>query len=143
MVPKRAMHHICLRLSRSFVWIDLLSSEIWNEFTDHIMGFCVTEPGFLGENLLWEKWPNMVGNGPQNRVFGRFKKIRSLILSENSVKWKCLWSFKTLQKRLSCKILVIVQNCSWPTRLGYLLIVNILWMDWCLALIFFYVVRRN
>ena len=32
--------------------------------------------------------------GPKNKVFGLFKKIKSLVLSEIGVKQKFLWFFK-------------------------------------------------
>ena len=54
-------------------------------------------------------WAKMTKNGqkwPKNRVFGLFKKIRSLVLSGINVKRKFLWFINILRK-LHAKNLVL------------------------------------
>ena len=72
-----------------------------------------------------QKWP-------QNMVFGLFKKIASLVLSEIYVKWKLLWFINNLPKfhaweKSSSQ--VIAKNGSQPMRFQYSLIINISFID--------------
>ena len=68
----------------------------------------------------------------QNRVFGLFKKIMSLVLSGICVKRKFLWFINILQKLHAWEkssSQVIAKNGSWPMRFQYSLIVNISLID--------------
>ena len=47
---------------------------------------CVTEPDFLENIRIRQKRVKKVKNDPKACVFGLFKKIRSLVLSEIGVK---------------------------------------------------------
>lgn len=38
---------------------------------------------------------------PKNSVFGLLRKISSLVLSENNLKWKLVWSINILRKQHS------------------------------------------
>ena len=84
----------------------------------------------------------MTKNGqkwPQNRVFGLFKKIMSLVLSGLCVKRKFLWFINILQKLHAWEksgSQVIAQNGSCSMRFQYSLIVNISLIDQYLNLIF-------
>ena len=63
----------------------------------------------------------------QNRVFGLFKKIMSLILAGICVKRKFLWFINILLKLHAwekCGSQVIAENDSHPMRFQYSLIVN-------------------
>ena len=72
----------------------------------------------------------MTQNGqkwPKNRVFGLFKKIKSLVFSGICVKRKFLWLISILRKLHAWKksgFQVIAENFSWPMRFQYYLIVN-------------------
>ena len=72
----------------------------------------------------------MTQNGqkwPKNRVFGLFKKIKSLVFSGIFVKRKFLWLISILRKLHAWKksgFQVIAENFSWPMRFQYYLIVN-------------------
>ena len=79
-----------------------------------------------------QKWP-------QNRVFGLFKKIMSLVLSGICVKRKFLWFINILRKLHAWEKSgseVIAKNCSRPMRFQCSLIADISLMDKYLALIF-------
>ena len=68
----------------------------------------------------------------QNRVFGLFKKIMSLVLSGICVKQKFLWFINILQKLHAWEksgSQVIAKNGSRPMRFQYSLIVNISLID--------------
>ena len=68
----------------------------------------------------------------QNRVFGLFKKIKSLILSEIGVKRKFLWFTDILLELHAWEksgSQVITKNGSRPMRFQYSLIVNISLID--------------
>ena len=77
----------------------------------------------------------MTKNGQKwrtNSIFGLFKKIKSLGLSEIGVKRKFLWSTNTVQKLHAWEksvSQVIAKSHSWPRRFQYSLIVNISLMD--------------
>ena len=68
----------------------------------------------------------------KNRVFGLFKKIKSLVLSGIGVKRKLLWSINILQKLHVWEksgSQVMVKNGSQPLKFQYSLIVSISLMD--------------
>ena len=74
---------------------------------------------------IGQKWP-------QNRVFGLFKKIMSLVFSGICVKRKFLWFINILQKLHAWEkssSQVIAKNGSRPMRFQYSLIVNISLID--------------
>ena len=87
--------------------------------------------------IFWKKSPSgkYDQNGqkrPKNMVFGLFKKIKSLVLSEICVKWKFLWFINLLQKLHAWEKSgseVIAKNGSWPLRFQYSLIANISLID--------------
>ena len=63
----------------------------------------------------------------KNRVFGLFKKIMSLFLSEICVKWKFLWFINILQKLHAWEksgSQVIAKNCSQPMGFQYSVFFN-------------------
>ena len=71
---------------------------------------------------------NYQKEGTKNRVFGVFKKTKSLFLSGIGVKRKLLWSFNILQKLHDwgkSGSQVMVKNGSGPMRFQHSLIVNI------------------
>ena len=79
-----------------------------------------------------QKWPKKI-------VFGLFKQITSLFLSEIGVKSKFLWFINILRKlhaREKSGAQVIAKNGSPPMRFQYSLIVNISLIDYYLTLIF-------
>ena len=84
----------------------------------------------MSQNRIFLK-ENEVKNGqkgPQNKVFGLFKKIKSLVLSEIDVKQKFLWSFNILRKLHVWEksgSQVMDKNDSQSLRSQYSLIVNI------------------
>ena len=84
--------------------------------------------------LFWKKSASGK-NGqkwPKNRVFGLFKKIRSLVLSEFGVKPELLWFFNILQRLYALEksfSQVMAKNDPWPMRFQYSLIVNISLID--------------
>ena len=84
---------------------------------------------FFGKNYHWAK----MFKNDSNRVFGLFKKIMSLVLSEICIKQKFLWFINILQNSGSQ---VITKNCSRSIRFQYSLIVNISVIDEYLTLIF-------
>ena len=58
------------------------------------MNMCLWQPNFLDKSPSGkndQKWP-------ENRCFGLFRKICSLVLFENGVEWKHLWLFSFLWK---------------------------------------------
>ena len=77
----------------------------------------------------------MTKNGqkwPQNRVFGLFKKIKSLVLSRICVQRKFLWFINILQKLHAWEKSVSqvkAKNGSWPMRFQYSLIINFSLID--------------
>ena len=75
--------------------------------------------------IFWEKKPHQakmnqnVQKWPKNRVFGLFKKIMSLVLSEICVKRMFLWFIDILRKLHAWEksgSQVIAQNGSLPVR---------------------------
>ena len=75
---------------------------------------------------------NDVTKEPKNKVFGLFKKTKSLVLSGIGVKRKFLWSFNILRKLHALEksgSQVMAKNDSWPIRFQYSLIVNISLVD--------------
>ena len=52
----------------------------------------------LGKRPCWAKMTKHRQKWPQNRVFGLFKKIKSLVLSRICVQRKLLWFINVLQK---------------------------------------------
>ena len=80
---------------------------------------CVWQPNFLdkspsGKNN--QKWP-------ENRCFGLFRKIYSLVLFENSVEWKYLWPFSFLWKPHMCEkssSQVMAKNALYQKYPGFL-----------------------
>ena len=57
---------------------------------DHV-GLCVTEPDFPGKISFSEKRAKKAPKGPKNRVFGPLRKIDSLVVAINYLKWWFLW----------------------------------------------------
>ena len=83
-----------------------------------------------------QKWSK---KWPENRVFGVFKKIMSLVLPGICVKRKFLWFINILQKQHAWEksgSQVIAKNYSQPMRFQYSLILNISLIDKYLTLIF-------
>ena len=84
----------------------------------------------------------MTKNGqkwPQNRVFGLFKEIMSLVLSGICVKRKFFWFIDILQQMHAWEksgSQVRAKICFWPMRFQYSLIVNISLVDEYVTLIF-------
>ena len=75
----------------------------------------------------------------QNKVFGHFRKITSLILPGIGLKWKFLWFINILQQLHAWEkpgSQLLAKNCSWPMRFQCSLIVNISLIDKYLTLIF-------
>ena len=84
--------------------------------------------------IFWKKSPSGKNDQkwPQNKVFGLFKKITSLVLSGICFKWKFLWFINILQKLHAWEksgSQVIVKCASWPMRFQCSLIVNISLID--------------
>ena len=76
---------------------------------------------------------------PQNKVFGLFKKIMSLVLSGICVKQKFSWFINILRRLHDWEksgAQIITRNGSWPMRFQYSLIVNISLIDQYLRSIF-------
>ena len=77
---------------------NLLISFFWN------LAWCLghvyscDRAGFPQKNLHWERLTKNDQKWPQNRVFGLYKKIKSLTLSVIGVKRKFLWFINILWK---------------------------------------------
>ena len=87
---------------------------------------------FFWKNSHWAKMTKNSQKWLQNRVFGLFMKIMSLVLSGICVKWKFLWYINNLQKPHAWEksgSQVIAKNGCQSMRFQYSLIVNILLID--------------
>ena len=88
---------------------------------------CVTAE-FFGKNPFRAKMTKNGQKCPKNRVFGRYKKIASLVLPGIGVKRKFLWFINILRKlhaREKFSSQVIARNGFWAMRFQYSLLVNI------------------
>ena len=78
------------RLSLSFLRIvSLVFSETYHGVRGPYLIMC-DRTRFFGKNPHWAKMTKNGQKWPKNMVFGLFKKITSLVLSEICVKWKFL-----------------------------------------------------
>ena len=77
---------------------------------------------FFGKNTHLAKMTKNGQKWPKNRVFGLFKKITLLVLSEICVKQKFSWFINILPKLHAWEksgSQVIAENGFWPVRFQY------------------------
>ena len=87
---------------------------------------------FFGKSPHWAKMTENGQKWPKNMVFGRFRKITSLVLSGICVKWKFLWFINILQKLHAWENFgshLRTRNGSRPMRFQYSLFDNISLID--------------
>ena len=88
--------------------------------------------GFFGKNPRRAKMTKNGQKWPENRLFGLFKKITSLVLPEIGVKRNFLWFLNILQKLHAWEksgSQVVTKNDSQSRRFQFSLIVNISLID--------------
>ena len=90
--------HLSFRLSISFLGNgSLVFSETQHGVRGPYIVVC-DRTRILGKRPCWAKMTKHRQKWPQNRVFGLFKKIKSLVLSRICVQRKLLWFINVLQK---------------------------------------------